>query len=63
MNANCIEMIVRELLKYLATADAEMKSICSSKIVSAAELYSPSVHWHLDVLLKVLTIVSSALTK
>ncbi|KAL1395752.1 hypothetical protein pipiens_011015 [Culex pipiens pipiens] len=59
VNAQSIEMIVRELLKYLATADADMKSICSSKIVSAAELYSPSVHWHLDVLLKVLTITGN----
>ncbi|XP_055610380.1 AP-1 complex subunit gamma-1-like isoform X3 [Uranotaenia lowii] len=56
VNSQNIEMIVRELLKYLETADAEMKSICSSRLVRAAELYSPSIRWHLDVLLRVLTI-------
>ncbi|XP_055541750.1 AP-1 complex subunit gamma-1-like [Wyeomyia smithii] len=59
INSQNIEMIVREVLKYLETAEAEMKSICSSKIVSAAELYSPSIHWHLDVLLKILTIAGN----
>lgn len=58
VNSQNIETIVRELLKYLETADAEMKGTCSSRIVLAAEMYSPSIHWHLDVLLKVLTIVS-----
>ncbi|XP_029722942.1 AP-1 complex subunit gamma-1 [Aedes albopictus] len=56
VNSQNIETIVRELLKYLETADAEMKGVCSSRIVLAAEMYSPSIHWHLDVLLKVLTI-------
>ncbi|XP_021709853.1 AP-1 complex subunit gamma-1 [Aedes aegypti] len=56
VNSQNIETIVRELLKYLETAEAEMKGTCSSRIVLAAEMYSPSIHWHLDVLLKVLTI-------
>ncbi|XP_058825272.1 AP-1 complex subunit gamma-1-like isoform X2 [Topomyia yanbarensis] len=59
INSQNIEMIVRELLKYLETADPEMKSVCSSKIVSAAEQYSPSIHWHLDVLLKILTVAGN----
>lgn len=60
VNPQNIETIVRELLKYLETADAEMKGACSSRIVLAAEMYSPSIRWHLDVLLKVLKIVSIA---
>lgn len=58
INSQNIEMIVRELLKYLETADPEMKSVCSSKIVHAAEQYSPAIRWHLEVLLKLLSIVS-----
>ncbi|XP_065078156.1 AP-1 complex subunit gamma-1-like [Ochlerotatus camptorhynchus] len=56
VNAQNIETIVRELLKYLETADAEMKGACGSRIVLAAEMYSPSIRWHLDLLLKVLKI-------
>ncbi|XP_058446734.1 AP-1 complex subunit gamma-1-like [Malaya genurostris] len=59
INSQNIETIVRELLKYLETAEPEMKSVCSSKIVTAAEQYSPSIHWHLDVLLKILTIAGN----
>ncbi|XP_058117590.1 AP-1 complex subunit gamma-1-like [Anopheles ziemanni] len=59
INTQNIEMVVRELLRYLESTDAEMKAVCSSKIVLAAETYSPSIHWHLDVLLKILTIAGN----
>ncbi|XP_055639073.1 AP-1 complex subunit gamma-1-like [Toxorhynchites rutilus septentrionalis] len=59
INSQNIEMIVRELLKYLETADPEMKSVCSSKIVNAAEQYSPAIRWHLEVLLKLLSIAGN----
>ncbi|XP_053680049.1 AP-1 complex subunit gamma-1-like [Anopheles nili] len=59
INTQNIEMVVRELLRYLESTDAEMKALCSSKIVLAAETYSPSIHWHLDVLLKILTIAGN----
>ncbi|XP_049287391.1 AP-1 complex subunit gamma-1-like [Anopheles funestus] len=59
INTQNIEMVVRELLRYLESTDAEMKALCSSKIVLAAETYSPSIRWHLDVLLKILTIAGN----
>ncbi|XP_050088633.1 AP-1 complex subunit gamma-1-like [Anopheles aquasalis] len=59
VNTQNIEMVVRELLRYLESTDAEMKALCSSKIVLAAETYSPSIHWHLDVLLRILTIAGN----
>uniref|UniRef100_A0A182NSS7 AP-1 complex subunit gamma n=1 Tax=Anopheles dirus TaxID=7168 RepID=A0A182NSS7_9DIPT len=59
INTQNIEMVVRELLRYLESTDAEMKALCSSKIVLAAETYSPSIHWHLDVLLRILTIAGN----
>ncbi|XP_052868550.1 AP-1 complex subunit gamma-1 [Anopheles cruzii] len=59
VNRHNIEMVARELLRYLESTDAEMKALCSSKIVLAAETYSPSIHWHLDVLLRILTIAGN----
>ncbi|XP_041765865.1 AP-1 complex subunit gamma-1-like isoform X1 [Anopheles merus] len=59
INTQNIEMVVRELLRYLESTDAEMKALCSSKIVLAAETYSPSIRWHLDVLLRILTIAGN----
>uniref|UniRef100_A0A0A9Z559 AP-1 complex subunit gamma n=4 Tax=Lygus hesperus TaxID=30085 RepID=A0A0A9Z559_LYGHE len=54
VNANNIKAMMKELLTFLEKADQEFKEMASSRIVLAAEKYSPSIKWHLDTLLSVL---------
>lgn len=59
INGSNIKVMMKDLLTFLEKADPEFKEMASSKIVTAAEKYSPSIKWHLDTLLSVLVAVSS----
>lgn len=54
INAQNIRTMAKELLIFLEKADSEFKAQCSSRMVLAAERFSPTVRWHHDTLLAVL---------
>lgn len=54
INSGNIRTMMKELLTFLEKADPEFKEMASSRIVLAAEKYSPNIKWHLDTLLNVL---------
>ena len=58
INGNNICTMMKELITFLEKAEPEFKASCSSKCVTAAEKYSPTVRWHIDTLLQVLNAVS-----
>ncbi|GAB6030396.1 AP-1 complex subunit gamma-1 [Chamberlinius hualienensis] len=59
INTNNIRTMMKELLSFLETSDLEFKAPCSSSMFIAAEMYAPTKRWHLDTMLKVLTIASN----
>lgn len=61
VNTNNARGMMKELLHFLETCDPEFKGDCSSNIISVAEKYSPSKRWHIDTVLKVLTLVGNSL--
>ena len=58
INGGNIRTMMKELIVFMETAEAEFKGVCSSKCVTAAEKYSPNIRWHIDTLLKVVMAVS-----
>ncbi|KAJ8303619.1 hypothetical protein KUTeg_020015 [Tegillarca granosa] len=61
VNTNNARGMMKELLHFLETCDPEFKGDCSSNIISVAEKYSPNKRWHIDTVLKVLTLVGNSL--
>ncbi|XP_022247312.1 AP-1 complex subunit gamma-1-like [Limulus polyphemus] len=59
INGNNIRTMTKELLTFLEKADPEFKSQCSSKLFITAEMYAPSKRWHMDTMIKVLTIAGN----
>ena len=59
MNTTNMRSMTKELIQFLEKSDPEFKAICASNMCIAAEKYSPSKRYHIDTLVKVLTIVSS----
>ncbi|XP_076373117.1 AP-1 complex subunit gamma-1-like isoform X2 [Tachypleus tridentatus] len=59
INGNNIRTMTKELLNFLEKADPEFKSQCSSKLFITAEMYAPSKRWHMDTMIKVLTIAGN----
>ncbi|KAB7499765.1 AP-1 complex subunit gamma-1, partial [Armadillidium nasatum] len=53
VNSANIRSMMKELIVFMEKAEPEFKAVCSSKCVTAAEKYSPTVRWHIDTLLKV----------
>lgn len=49
-----IKTIVKELLDYLLTAEADFKDVLVSKVCLVVELFSPNKKWHLDTIIRVL---------
>lgn len=54
-----VKSIVKELLNFLLTAEKEFKEELANKICMAVEKYSPTKKWHVDTVLKVLTLAGS----
>lgn len=51
-----MKSIVKELLNYLLIAEAEFKKELSNKICQMCEKYAPTRKWHIDTVVKVLTL-------
>lgn len=54
--SNNVKSIVKELLNYLLIADSEFKKELSNKICQICEKYAPTRKWHIDTVVKVLSI-------
>lgn len=59
INGNNIRGMMKELLTFLEKCDPEFKSDVCSNIVMSAEKYAPNKRWHIDTVMKVLTLVSN----
>ncbi|XP_055929847.1 AP-1 complex subunit gamma-1-like isoform X2 [Argiope bruennichi] len=59
VNASNIRSMTKELLIFLEKADPEFKSQCSSNLFISAEMYAPSKRWHIDTMIKVLTLAGN----
>ncbi len=55
-NQQNVKSIVKELINILLIADNEFKKELSNKICMACEKYAPNKKWHVDTVLKVLTL-------
>lgn len=54
INEQNVRVLVRELLGFLETADAEFKAGLTSQIAIAAEKYAPNRRWHIDTIIRML---------
>lgn len=59
INEQNIRIMMRELLAFLEVADNEFKSGLTTQISLAAERFAPNKRWHIDTVLRTLTLVSS----
>lgn len=55
-NQSNVKSIVKELINFLLSADNEFKKELSNKICMAVEKYAPNKKWHVDTVIKVLTL-------
>ncbi|CAN9503306.1 unnamed protein product [Ophioblennius macclurei] len=55
VSASNIRSMMKELLLFLSSCPAELRSQTASGIFNAAERYAPSQRWHIDTILHVLT--------
>lgn len=55
-NHTNVKSIVKELTNYLLSADAEFKKELANKICQICEKYAPNKKWHIDTVVKVLTL-------
>lgn len=60
INESNIRVLIRELLAFLEVADAEFKPVMTSQIGVAADRFSPSKRWHVDTMLRVLSLAGNA---
>lgn len=60
INAANIRVLIRELLAFLEVADAEFKPVLTSQISIAADRFSPDKRWHVDTMLRVLSLAGNA---
>lgn len=60
INASNIRVLIRELLAFLEVADAEFKPVLTSQISIAADRFSPDKRWHVDTMLRVLSLAGNA---
>lgn len=55
-NETNVKSIVKELTNYLLSADNEFKKELANKICQICEKYAPNKKWHIDTVVKVLTL-------
>lgn len=58
INDQNIRIMMRELLAFLEVADNEFKTGLTTQISLAAERYAPNRRWHIDTVLRTLSLVS-----
>lgn len=56
VNSKNVRMLVRELLTFLLSADIEFRADLTTKICFVTEKFAPTKKWHIDTILRVLTI-------
>ncbi|ORY71748.1 adaptin N terminal region-domain-containing protein [Pseudomassariella vexata] len=59
INESNVRVLIRELLAFLEVADNEFKPTMTSQIGIAADRYSPNKRWHIDTMLRVLTLAGN----
>lgn len=59
INESNVRLLIRELLAFLEVADNEFKPIMTSQIGIAADRFSPNKRWHVDTMLRVLTLAGN----
>ncbi|XP_022248680.1 AP-1 complex subunit gamma-1-like isoform X3 [Limulus polyphemus] len=59
INSNNIRTVTKDLLSFIESAGPESKAICSSKLFVAAEVHAPTKRWHIDTMIKVLTLAGN----
>ncbi|RFU28067.1 hypothetical protein B7463_g8279, partial [Scytalidium lignicola] len=59
INESNVRVLIRELLAFLEVADTEFKPIMTSQIGIAADRFSPNKRWHVDTILRVLTLAGN----
>jgi AP-1 complex subunit gamma-1 len=59
INESNVRVLIRELLAFLEVADNEFKPIMTSQIGVAADRFSPSKRWHVDTMLRVLSLAGN----
>ncbi|KAL1879085.1 hypothetical protein VTK73DRAFT_7411 [Phialemonium thermophilum] len=59
INESNVRVLVRELLAFLEVADNEFKPTMTSQIGIAADRYAPNKRWHIDTMLRVLTLAGN----
>jgi len=56
VNESNVRMLVRELVAFLQGADIEFRADLTAKICLVTEKYAPSKRWHVDTILKVISV-------
>ncbi|ODV90395.1 hypothetical protein CANCADRAFT_106214 [Tortispora caseinolytica NRRL Y-17796] len=56
INEQTVRVIVRELLAHLEVCDKEFKAGISTQICSAADRFAPDRKWHIDTMIRVLSL-------
>ena len=59
INESNVRVLIRQLLAFLEVADAEFKPTMTSQIGVAADRFAPNKRWHIDTMLRVLTLAGS----
>ncbi|ETS77233.1 hypothetical protein PFICI_11107 [Pestalotiopsis fici W106-1] len=59
INESNVRILIRELLAFLEVADNEFKPTMTSQIGIAADRYSPNKRWHVDTMLRVLSLAGN----
>lgn len=59
INESNVRVLIRELLAFLEVADNEFKSTLTTQIGVAADRYAPNKRWHVDTMLRVLSLAGN----
>lgn len=59
INEGNVRVLIRELLAFLEVADNEFKPTLTTQIGIAADKYAPNKRWHVDTMLRVLTLAGN----
>jgi len=59
INEGNVRVLIRELLAFLEVADNEFKTTMTTQIGIAADKFAPNKRWHIDTMLRVLTLAGN----